>query len=147
MGRGISYYIRFLKALSNLTLNTSNGRASITSLGNLLQWCTTLILQTFFLISNLNLSTFISKAWPLVLSLQTLIFHFCALVWFRGPVSAMLVSCLLYLVSPMPQETWAVHSGYPFCSRDAGGEARSCTTFKHLWKVQTCLAKASRELV
>lgn len=54
-------------------------------------------------------------------------FPFCALVLLSGPDSAMLVSCLPCLISSLPQETWAVYSGYPFCSRDASREARSRT--------------------
>ncbi|KAK4815434.1 hypothetical protein QYF61_002649, partial [Mycteria americana] len=65
--------IRLLKALSNLTLNTSRGGASTTSLDDLLQCFTTLIVKHFFLLSNLNLSSFSSKPLPLVLSLEALV--------------------------------------------------------------------------
>ena len=50
MGKDIFHYIRLIKAPSNLTLNTSNDGASTTSLGNLFQCLTTLILKNFFLV-------------------------------------------------------------------------------------------------
>ena len=40
---GILHYIRLLRAPANLTLNASRHWASTTSLGNLLQWLTTLM--------------------------------------------------------------------------------------------------------
>ncbi|KAK4811189.1 hypothetical protein QYF61_019820 [Mycteria americana] len=64
--------IRLLKAPSNLALNTSNDGASTASLGNLFQFLTTLIINNFFLMSNLNLPSFSLKPLPLVLSLQAL---------------------------------------------------------------------------
>jgi len=43
-----------LRALSSLTLNVPRGRVSTTSLGNLCQCFTTLVVKNFFLISSLN---------------------------------------------------------------------------------------------
>ncbi|XP_071594637.1 ubiquitin carboxyl-terminal hydrolase CYLD-like isoform X2 [Heliangelus exortis] len=60
---------RLLKASSNLVLNTS--RAATTSLGNLLQSLTTLILKNF-LRSSLNLFSFSLNPFPFVLLLNTL---------------------------------------------------------------------------
>ncbi|KAK4807049.1 hypothetical protein QYF61_018390 [Mycteria americana] len=59
-------------APSNLTLNVSRDGASNTSLGNLFQCFTTLIVKKFFLISSLNLPSFSLKPLPLVLSQQAL---------------------------------------------------------------------------
>ncbi|KAK4830124.1 hypothetical protein QYF61_008551 [Mycteria americana] len=56
----------------NLTLDTSNDGASITSLGNLFLFLTTLTVKNFFLTSNLNLPSFSLKQLTLVLSLQAL---------------------------------------------------------------------------
>ncbi|KAK4832092.1 hypothetical protein QYF61_020707 [Mycteria americana] len=57
--------IRLLKAPSNLALNTSRDGAATTSLGNLFQGLTTLIVKNFFLISNLNLPSCSLKPLPL----------------------------------------------------------------------------------
>ncbi|KAK4811312.1 LOW QUALITY PROTEIN: hypothetical protein QYF61_024448 [Mycteria americana] len=54
MSRDIFNYIRLLRAPSNLTLNVSRDGASTTSLGNLFQCFTTLIVTNFFLISILE---------------------------------------------------------------------------------------------
>ncbi|KAK4823599.1 hypothetical protein QYF61_003799 [Mycteria americana] len=61
------------RAPSNLTLNVSRDGASTTSLGNLFQCLTTLIIKNFFLISSLNLSSFSLKPLLLFLSLQALL--------------------------------------------------------------------------
>jgi len=62
-----------LRAPSNLALNTAREGAATASLGNLFQSLTTLTVKNFFLISHLNLPSFSSKPFPLVLSLQTLV--------------------------------------------------------------------------
>ncbi|KAK4807110.1 hypothetical protein QYF61_018451 [Mycteria americana] len=56
-----------------LTLTVSRDGASTTSLGNLFQCFTTLIVKNFFLISSLNLPSFSLKPLPLVLSQQALV--------------------------------------------------------------------------
>ncbi|KAK4822133.1 LOW QUALITY PROTEIN: hypothetical protein QYF61_010256 [Mycteria americana] len=61
--------VRLLRAPSNLSLNVSRDGASITSLGNLFQCFTILIVKNFFLISSLNLPLFSLKPFPLVLLL------------------------------------------------------------------------------
>ncbi|KAK4832076.1 hypothetical protein QYF61_020632 [Mycteria americana] len=69
-----------LQAPSNLTLNVARDGASTTSLGNLFQCFTTLIVKNFFLISSLNLPSFSLKPLPLVLSQQVLLktpFKYC----------------------------------------------------------------------
>ncbi|KAK4829425.1 hypothetical protein QYF61_004300 [Mycteria americana] len=65
--------IRLLSVLSNLTLNVSRDGASTTSLGNLCQCFTTLIITNVFLISSLNLPSFSIKPLSLVLSQQALL--------------------------------------------------------------------------
>ena len=50
--------IRLLRGPSSLTLSVSRDRASTTSLGNLFQCLTTLIIKNFFLTSSLNLPSF-----------------------------------------------------------------------------------------
>jgi len=60
--------IRLPKALSRLALNVSRGGASTTSLGNLFQCLTTLTVEDFFLMSNLNLPFLPLKPFPLILS-------------------------------------------------------------------------------
>ncbi|XP_053913580.1 translation initiation factor IF-2-like [Cuculus canorus] len=57
-GRDTSHWIRLLKAPSNLALSTSRDRAAPTSLGVLCQCLSTLTGKHFFVISNLNLSSF-----------------------------------------------------------------------------------------
>lgn len=54
----------------NLALNTSSNEISTASLGNLFQCLTTLIVENFFLMSDLNLPSFSLKPLPLVLSLH-----------------------------------------------------------------------------
>jgi len=54
-------------------LNTYREGAATASLGNLCQCFTTLTVKNFFLISNLNLPSFILQPFPLVLSLHTLV--------------------------------------------------------------------------
>jgi len=64
-------YIGLLRAPSKLDLNVSRDGASTTSLGNLSQCFTTLIVKNnFFLISRLNLLSFSLKPLLLVLSQQ-----------------------------------------------------------------------------
>ena len=55
MSKDIFKQIRVLRALSSLTLNVSRDGASTTSLGNLFQGFTTLMVKNFLLISSLNL--------------------------------------------------------------------------------------------
>ena len=50
-----TFKVRLGGALSNLILNVSRDGASTTSLGNLCQYLTTLIVKIFFLISSLNI--------------------------------------------------------------------------------------------
>ncbi|KAK4831239.1 LOW QUALITY PROTEIN: hypothetical protein QYF61_016471 [Mycteria americana] len=65
--------LRLLRAPSNLTLNGSRDGASTTSLGNLLQCLTTLIVKNFFLKSSLNLPSLSLKPLLLGLSQQALL--------------------------------------------------------------------------
>jgi len=55
VSRDIFNWIRLLRALLNLALKVSNDGASTTSLGNLCQGFTTLIVKNLFLTSSLNL--------------------------------------------------------------------------------------------
>lgn len=55
MGKGHFPLDQVAQTLSNLVLNTSKEEPSTASLGNLLQFLTTLIVKTFFLMFNLNL--------------------------------------------------------------------------------------------
>ncbi|KAK4828156.1 LOW QUALITY PROTEIN: hypothetical protein QYF61_024071, partial [Mycteria americana] len=87
-GGNIFNSIMLLRAPSNLTLNVSRHGASTTSLGNLFQCFTTLIVKNVFLISTLNLPSFSLKPLPLVLSQQALLksllpsfFSSCALAF------------------------------------------------------------------
>ena len=57
-----------LRAPSSLTLGVFKGGAPTTSLGNLCQCLTSLIVKNFFPMSNLNLPSFSVKPFPLVLS-------------------------------------------------------------------------------
>ncbi|KAK4817104.1 hypothetical protein QYF61_027967 [Mycteria americana] len=58
MGRDIFHKIGLLKALSNLTWNTSNDGASTISLGNLLQGLSTFTVKNVFLMFNIKLFKF-----------------------------------------------------------------------------------------
>ena len=62
-----------LRAPSSLTLSVSRDRASTTSLGNLCQCLTALIVRHIFLTFNLNLPSFGLKLFLLVTSQQTLL--------------------------------------------------------------------------
>ena len=73
MNRDTYISVRLLKALSSLILNVSKDRASTTSLGNLFQCLTTLIVKNFFITFNLNLPSFSWKSFSLVLSKQKLL--------------------------------------------------------------------------
>ena len=73
MGRNIFHLIRLLRAPSNPPLNTAREGVSTTSLGNLLQCLSTLMVKNFFLISNPNLPSFSLKPLPLVLPLHALV--------------------------------------------------------------------------
>ncbi|KAK4814100.1 hypothetical protein QYF61_008195 [Mycteria americana] len=64
--------IRLLRAPSNLTSNVSRDGASTTSLGNLFQCLTTLMVKNLFLKSSLNLPSLSLKPLLLVLSQQAL---------------------------------------------------------------------------
>jgi len=71
--RDIFNQTRLLRAPSILDLNVSWDGASPTSLGNLCQDFTTLIVKNFFFISSLNLPSFNLKPFPLALSQQALL--------------------------------------------------------------------------
>ena len=62
-----------LRAPSSLTFSGSRNGASITSLGNLCQCLTTLIVENFFLVSNINLPSFHLKPFVPLLPQQTLL--------------------------------------------------------------------------
>ena len=67
MGRATSHQTRLLPAPPNLALDTTRDGAPTAPLGNLCQCFTTLAAENFFLTSNLNLPSFSSKPFPLVL--------------------------------------------------------------------------------
>ncbi|KAK4828307.1 LOW QUALITY PROTEIN: hypothetical protein QYF61_025319 [Mycteria americana] len=69
----VQFKSMLLKAPSNLASNISRDGVPTTSLGNLFQCLTILILENFFLISNLNLPSFSLKPLTLVLSLHALV--------------------------------------------------------------------------
>ena len=73
MIRDVFNQTRLLLALSNLDLNVSRNGASTTSLRNLGQDFTTLTVKNFFLLSSLNLPSYILKLIPLVLLQQALL--------------------------------------------------------------------------
>ena len=73
MGKDTFHQPRVLPAPSNLALNTAREGAATASLDNLFQGLTTLRVQNFFLISNLNLPSFSLKLLPLVLSIHALV--------------------------------------------------------------------------
>jgi len=72
LGRDTFHQTRLLKAPSNMTLNTSREGAA-TSLGNLCQCLTMLIVKNLFPISKLKLYSFSLKLLPFVLFLQALV--------------------------------------------------------------------------
>jgi len=61
MGMDTFHYTRLLKAPSSLALNLSMEAACTTSLGNLFQCLTPLIIKNLFLIADLNLPSFSLK--------------------------------------------------------------------------------------
>jgi len=69
MGRDTFHYTMLLRASSSLALNASREGASTTSLGNMIQGLTTLIVKNFFLISDLIQPSCSLKPLLLVLSL------------------------------------------------------------------------------
>jgi len=73
MGQDTFHQTRLLKAPSNVSLNPSRERAATASLDNLFQHLTTLIVNNFFLRSNLNVPSFSLKPVSLVLSLHALV--------------------------------------------------------------------------
>jgi len=73
MSRDIFYQPRVLRAPSNLALSSAREGAATSSLGNLCQCFTTLMVKNFSLISNLNLPSFSLQPFLLVLSLQALV--------------------------------------------------------------------------
>ena len=73
MSRNFFNWVSLLRAPSNLTLNVSRDGASTTSLGNLFQCFTTLIVKNFFFISSLNLPSFSLNPLPLALLQQALL--------------------------------------------------------------------------
>ena len=81
MNRDIYSSIRLCRALCTLTLSVSKHGASTTSLGNLSYCLISLIVKSFFLISNLNLLSFSLKPFPLVLSQQTLLKSLCSFLY------------------------------------------------------------------
>ncbi|KAK4827794.1 hypothetical protein QYF61_021747 [Mycteria americana] len=95
-------HLGLLKTPSNLALNNSRDGASTTSLGNLFQCLTTLIVKNFFPISNLNLPSFSLKPLPLVLSLRALERYSSPLIIFMAPPldSLQQVHVLLMLGAP-----------------------------------------------
>jgi len=64
MSRDIFNQTRLLRAPSNLTLNVSRDGALTTSLGNICQGFTTLMVKNFLLISSVNLPSFSLKLYP-----------------------------------------------------------------------------------
>lgn len=78
-----------IRAHSNLSLNVSREETSLTSLGNLAQCFTTLILKNVFLICNVNLLSFNLKAVPLLIGTdpcKKLLFRFfCKLDYWNNP--------------------------------------------------------------
>jgi len=76
VSRDIFNYTRLLRAPSNLALNVSRDGDSTTSLGNIFQCFTTLIVKNFFLISSLNLASLSLKPLLLILSQQALLKRF-----------------------------------------------------------------------
>ena len=70
---GTFNHFRLLRAPSNLTLKASRDGTSTTSLGNLFQCFTTLIVKNVFLASSLNLPSFSLKWLPLDLLQQVLL--------------------------------------------------------------------------
>ena len=73
MSWDISNSIRLLGAPSNLAWNVSRDGASTTSLSNLCQRFTTLIVKNFFFVPSLKLPSFSLKPSPLVFSQQVLL--------------------------------------------------------------------------
>ena len=94
MSRDIFNKIRLLRAQSNLTLNVSRDGTSTTSLGNLFQCFTTLIVKYFFQIFSLNLPFFSLKPLSLVPSQQALYKHWKSLMPLKHMVKS---SKLLFL--------------------------------------------------
>jgi len=66
MSRDTFHQPRLLQAPSNLALNPAREGAATASLGTLGQGLTTVVVKNFFLISNLNLPSFILEPLPLV---------------------------------------------------------------------------------
>jgi len=73
MGRDSFHQTKFLKPPSTMVLNTAREGVATASLDNLGQCLTILTVKNFFLLSNLNLSSFSFKPLPLVLSLQAIV--------------------------------------------------------------------------
>lgn len=71
--QGHLQFHQMLRAPSSLTLSIYRDRTSTTSLGNLYHCLTTLIVKSFFCISNLNLPSLSLKPFPLILSQQALL--------------------------------------------------------------------------
>ncbi|KAK4815543.1 hypothetical protein QYF61_003235 [Mycteria americana] len=98
---------------SNLTLNVSRDGASTTSLGNLFQCFTTLIVKNVILIPSLNLPSCSFKPLPLVLSLQAL------LKILKGCNEVSLEPCLLQAEQPQLSQPFLIgevfHPSDHFC--------------------------------
>jgi len=73
MSRDLYNKIRLLKAPSNLTLNVSRDGASVTTLANLFQCFTTIIMKKFYLLSNVNLPSLSLKPSSPILLQQALL--------------------------------------------------------------------------
>lgn len=71
MDRNTFYYPRLIQTPSNLAVDTFRDRAATASLRNLCHCITMLTEKNFFLTANVNLPSFISGLFPLVLSLHT----------------------------------------------------------------------------
>lgn len=98
MGQGHFHWSRLLRAtLSNLTLNISRTFRNGTStafLGSLQQRHTIFIVDVFFPMSNLNLTLFILKLLPFVLSLHALAKCFLLFYTLEGSPQSLLFSRL-----------------------------------------------------
>lgn len=112
MGQGHFHWSRLLRAtLSNLTLNISRTFRNGTStafLGSLQQRHTIFIVDVFFPMSNLNLTLFILKLLPFVLSLHALAKCFLLFYTLEGSPQSLLFS---WTTSEQPQCSQHVFTG------------------------------------
>lgn len=77
VGRDTFHKMRLIRAQSNLSLNTYRHRPFTISLSILFQYFTTLTINYFFIMFNLNLLCFSLKPYPLLLSLHALANMLC----------------------------------------------------------------------